>query len=395
MSEIRKVGCAASNFRQGRPVGQTPRAIVLHRSGGSLAEVRARFADPTSALSAHYGVGRDGTIEEYVAESDTAFHAGVVLDPTWAGLTPKVNPNFYTIGIEHEAGPDWPEAQRAASAGLIAEIAGRWSIPIIIDNVVAHSAIRASVSCPGLDCPIAAIVDLAQRSLDAATVAVSTDEMELHGSTGQPAIDRKSLALPPEQYYPQVFPKDLLILHFTAGGSARSAVDTWRANPEHVATAYVVDVDATIYEVFPPQFWAYHLGLKGGTAHERRTIGIEIANVGPLQQSNGDPAVLNWWPSDWKTKYCRLDETDRYVRANYRGKQFFASFPEPQVAAVGQLVRHLCAQFDIERELMKPAGRLACDLPAFAGFKGIATHANCRADKWDVGPAFDWDRLGI
>jgi hypothetical protein len=35
------------------------------------------------------------------------------------------------------------------------------------------------------------------------------------------------------------------------------------------------------------------------------------------------------------------------------------------------------------------------DLAHYAGFQGIAAHHNFRKDKWDVGPAFDWDRLGL
>lgn len=36
-----------------------------------------------------------------------------------------------------------------------------------------------------------------------------------------------------------------------------------------------------------------------------------------------------------------------------------------------------------------------CDPHTFEGYQGLATHANFRSDKWDIGPAFDWDRLGL
>src|SRR5258708_18197834 len=39
-------------------------------------------------------------------EEDTAFHAGVLVNPTWTLLRPGVNPNSYTIGVEHEGKPD-------------------------------------------------------------------------------------------------------------------------------------------------------------------------------------------------------------------------------------------------------------------------------------------------
>jgi N-acetyl-anhydromuramyl-L-alanine amidase AmpD len=477
----RWVGCSAQNYRAGRPPGFAPAAVVFHRSGGSLAALRRKFTDPSSATSAHYGVGVDGTVEQYVDEADTAYHAGVVLNPTWLDLRPRVNPNFYTIGIEHEAGESgWPEAQRGASAALLAEIASRWSIPLDPHHIVRHSAIRSSVECPGSSAPMDAILELARarpvrpdapsatsvRTLvntnlrtqprrtgvivrvipagsdvmvagftdageridgnsfwysDAAGhffwagatdmptpvtadhedesggptgTLVSTDEMDLSAGD-QLRIDRTSLVLAPSQYYPQATRKDLIVLHFTAGRSAQSAVNTWRTTPEHVATAYVVDLDGTIYEVFPPEYWAYHLGIKGGTPLERRSIGIEIANVGPLQPAEGNPAVLNWWPKQWGQNYCTLDESERYVESSYRQKRFFASYPAAQLEAVGRLVRHLSERFGIPRRLPGTSARLECDATTFAGYQGIATHVNFRPDKWDVGPAFDWDRLGL
>ena len=97
------VGCSPRNYHAGRPASLRPTAIVFHRSGGSLAGLRARFADPTSSLSAHYAVGLDGSVEQYVSEADSAFHAGIVAGATWAGLKPGVNPNLYTIAVDHES----------------------------------------------------------------------------------------------------------------------------------------------------------------------------------------------------------------------------------------------------------------------------------------------------
>lgn len=64
-----------------------------------------------------------------------------------------------------------------------------------------------------------------------------------------PAINRKRFVLPAKEYFPEVIPKDLIVLHYTAGRSAKSAYDTWVKNPVQVATAYVIDPDGTIYEL--------------------------------------------------------------------------------------------------------------------------------------------------
>ncbi len=246
---------------------------------------------------------------------------------------------------------------------------------------------------------------------DSDTPGKSTDEMELPPPPAPdrddtpataPPIDRSTFALPAKEFFAQQTPKNLIVLHFTAGTTARSAFETWRRDPQHIATSYIVDVDGTIYEVFPPVFWAAHLGLKGTNhVHDRRSIGIEIANAGPLQPSADDASVLNWWPPKSKTapqfttKFCRRDETDRYVDADFRGMRHFAAYPAVQVDAVAALVRHLCDQFSIAPTLPAIPRRFECDATGFASYKGVCSHANFRQDKWDIGPAFPWERLGL
>lgn len=487
------VGSAAANMHPGRPAGFRVEAIVVHRSGGSRDVIRARFNDPSSSVSAHYLVCRNGDVEQYVQEHDTAFHAGLVASPTWPALRPGVNPNLYTIGVELEGtAGDLPTAQLQAAASLLAAIGQRWGFPADDVHVVPHSAIRESSRCPDKGVSIAGLLAAAKapaevlrtprqtvvRTVSRANlrlgapsisapvgrivpgdsdlrvtgftdlgepvqgnafwyavddegfvwagatdvpspapagdsdvdgiVSDTTDLMELARRaepeprpTADVRIDRTTLVLPAKERMPEVTHKDLIVLHFTAGRTAESAFNTWRRDPARVATAYIVDVDGTIFEVFSPAFWAAHLGLKGTHAHDRRSIGIEIANVGPLQRSTEDPSTLNWWPPksngapEFTTPFCRLDEASRYVAVPYRGKTHFASFPDAQVDAVGALVRTLCDQFSIARTLPGSSRRFEFDPTAFATFRGVCTHANFRRDKWDIGPGFPWDRLEL
>jgi N-acetylmuramoyl-L-alanine amidase len=149
--EHKWIGCPQSNFRKGRPLGFRPEAVVIHIMDGSYAAGESVFLSEGTQKSAHYGISNQGAIHQYVDENDTAYHAGVVVNPTWRLMKPGVNPNFYTIGIEHEGRPDdvWPEAQLTASAGLIGEIVARWNIPADALHLVRHHQIRASKTCPG------------------------------------------------------------------------------------------------------------------------------------------------------------------------------------------------------------------------------------------------------
>lgn len=149
--EHKWIGCPESNFHKGRPLGFRPEAIVIHIMDGSYTAGESVFLSEGTQKSAHYGISKAGVIHQYVDEHDTAFHAGVVVNPTWQLLKPGINPNFYTIGIEHEGRPDdvWPEAQLTASAGLIGEIVARWNIVVDAQHLVRHHQIRASKTCPG------------------------------------------------------------------------------------------------------------------------------------------------------------------------------------------------------------------------------------------------------
>lgn len=149
--------------------GYRPRAIVIHVMQGSLSSTDNFFTNPNPApdppVSAHYGIGRRGEIHQYVAESDTAWHAGRVSRPSWRGIVAGVNPNRYTIGIEHEgkSGTVWTEAMYQSSAWLIAQIANRWSIEIGPESVVRHADIYDVKSfCPGSGVDVALLVELAR-----------------------------------------------------------------------------------------------------------------------------------------------------------------------------------------------------------------------------------------
>ncbi len=218
-------------------------------------------------------------------------------------------------------------------------------------------------------------------------------------STPPPPIDRTRFKLPAAQYFQQVYPKDLIVLHFTAGTSARSAYESWIQSPVQVATPYLVDTDGSIYEIFDPRHWAYHLGVRGSASanwkHDKRSIGIEIANVGPLRPDPANPQRLNWWPpaGGFKTRWCDVPNVERYVEAPFRGLNHFAAFPSRQVRSVVALTYYLTQVFGIPRRLPPASRRGECDLAFYNTYQGVASHQNFRDDKTDIGPAWDWAAL--
>ena len=138
------------NFWSGRK-GYRPEAVVIHTMDGTLVGTDSWFANTTSQVSAHYGIGKNGEVHQYVQESDAAWHAGRVDAPVWKPIKSNINPNLYTIGIEHEGKPDdvWTDAMKQSSATLIREICQRWQIPIDRDHVIGHFEIFSKKpNCP-------------------------------------------------------------------------------------------------------------------------------------------------------------------------------------------------------------------------------------------------------
>jgi len=210
-------------------------------------------------------------------------------------------------------------------------------------------------------------------------------------------IDSKTFRLPGSCYWAQRVPKSLIVLHATASSNARSVFDTWKSPANgRVATAFVVDRDGRIFQMFPPDCWAYHLGMRErnpGHYNDRRSIGIEIVNPGPLRPDPDGGDTLNWWPKNFRTPWCRLSETDRYVRSDFRGYAWYAAFTREQEQAVQRLAAYLCQKFGIPFTLPPASRRPTYDPDFFCRFSGIAAHQNFRPDKLDVGPAWNWDSL--
>jgi len=138
------------NFWSGRK-GYRPEAIVIHIMDGTLIGTDSWFANPSAQVSSHYGIGKNGEVHQYVNEQDAAWHAGRVDVPSWRFIKPGINPNLYTIGIEHEGGPNdiWTDAMKQSSSTLIREICQRWQIPIDRDHIVGHFEIFSKKpNCP-------------------------------------------------------------------------------------------------------------------------------------------------------------------------------------------------------------------------------------------------------
>ena len=115
-----------------------PNCLILHYTGMPTGEAALdRLLDPASEVSAHYFIWEDGAIDQLVAESERAWHAGKAY---WKG---ESDLNSASIGVEivnpgHDGGsPPFPDRQIAATIALARDVCARWAIAP--ERVLAHS----------------------------------------------------------------------------------------------------------------------------------------------------------------------------------------------------------------------------------------------------------------
>ena len=137
------------NFRA-HSVPRDVRAAVIHIAEGRAAGVDSWFASRESQVSAHFLVGLNGTLRQYVSIHDVAWHAGRVLGATWRAL-PTGNPNDTTVGIEHEGNglAEWPEPMLLTSTMLAAWLCTRFGWEPTELRFPMHREIFAAKTCPG------------------------------------------------------------------------------------------------------------------------------------------------------------------------------------------------------------------------------------------------------
>ncbi|MFM9944845.1 MAG: N-acetylmuramoyl-L-alanine amidase [Bacteroidia bacterium] len=194
-------------------------------------------------------------------------------------------------------------------------------------------------------------------------------------------------------YFEEIIPKDKIVLHFTAG-YLKGDISTLTQPGNHVSVPFVIARNGDIYNLWSSKYWSYHLGknaVGGNTEMSGKSIGIELSNIGPLKKI-GTNLVSTYSNSD---VYCTLAETGNYHKIpNYRGFEYFASYTLAQYKSLKLLLKFLCTKYNLPYTFLPQTKRyeLFKDTEAKA-FKGICSHVNFRADKWDIGVAFNWDKI--
>ncbi len=196
-------------------------------------------------------------------------------------------------------------------------------------------------------------------------------------------------------YYIEKNVKTQIVLHFTVG-YLKGDIAALSRNNVHISTPFVIARNGKIINLWSSAYWSYHLGkdaVGGNTNGSKRTIGIEISNIGFLKRI-GDKLVTVYSDND---VYCNINDKQFYTKLDipYRGEQYFATYTTKQYSSLLLLLRYLTSEYNIPGKFLPTHKRFVTGVQnELVNFKGIVSHANYRSSgKWDIGPAFDWEKI--
>ena len=152
------------NFTKGRGKYK-PEIIIDHITDGTETATIDWFNSSISQVSSHYLITKDLKIIQFVEEADQAWGAGLKVNPTAKIILerPNVNPNEFSIHIEHESKTGkLSEEMYKLSAKLHKDICERWNIFLDLGYILPHNSIRRDKTCPK-DLDILKIIQLARE----------------------------------------------------------------------------------------------------------------------------------------------------------------------------------------------------------------------------------------
>ena len=162
---------------------------------------------------------------------------------------------------------------------------------------------------------------------------------------------------------------DSVIIHYTAGPSAQSAVNTFIDPDKKVSAHIVIDLNGAVTQLVPFDKIAWHAGKsrhKDRVGLNKYSIGIEIVNAGRLSKSGSQ--YLSWFGKTYKV--------EDVVKARHRNESvstYWHRYQQEQIEVILELCDLLIKTYNIQYIL---------------GHEEIAP-----GRKIDPGPAFPLDKI--
>ena len=162
-----------------------------------------------------------------------------------------------------------------------------------------------------------------------------------------------------------------IVMHYTAGKTASSAIQTFQSSASRVSAHLTIDLDGTVYQHAPFNVKTWHAGpsrYMGYSGLNSHAIGIEIVNVGWLRKGQN-----SYYRDGLKMPFS----TEVVAASNARvgsGTFYWPTYPDIQMDSVQAITEDIIESY---------------------GILDIVSHEEIDTRGWktDPGPAFDMQRF--
>lgn len=166
-----------------------------------------------------------------------------------------------------------------------------------------------------------------------------------------------------------------IVMHYTAGWTAESAVRTFANSSSRVSAQVTIDTDGTVYQHVPFNVKAWHAGpssYNGYSGLNSHSVGIELVNIGYLRKTE-DGGFLDAYGDVHSAADVGPVIAARHPRVG-GGVFYWPVYTAAQIAAAEELCEELIDQYPI---------------------MDIVTHEEIDERGWktDPGPAFPMNRF--
>lgn len=196
--------------------------------------------------------------------------------------------------------------------------------------------------------------------------------------------------LPKNQYVNETTEKEGILYHHTVGGDTSSTYAYWAGNKEKVCTHYLIDRNGDIVQCIPLEHWGYHVYVaspgnripkdykKLGSTYDKKLIGIEICNLGPVKLKDGIFYDL----------YNRAVPSDKVVKTDkYKGYEYWEKYTDKQIESLEWLTLYLLERFPkIKNKGVRTdySNFVEVQQSALEFKEAISFHTSYRTDKSDI-----------
>ena len=198
--------------------------------------------------------------------------------------------------------------------------------------------------------------------------------------------------------------KQIVLHHTVSGAGVEGDISWWEKTIERIATHFIISREGEIYQLFPLENWAYHLGVKQDMFQKLKlpymnldphTVGIELDSWGPVMvHTDGQ-----YYPVKWSNGKFLPDPAKKPVKyfyeycpaTPYRGHRLYEAYTMQQIEALAFLLPFIAEQTGITLSYNSDIWQV-CPR-ALKGEMGIFSHTSYRQDKSDVHPQSELTKL--